>query len=697
MGGVIGFIATVVASAFPSVGLATAAYWATYIGISVGLSVGLAALSGALAKPPSIKPEDAQQSSKQPTQPRVKHYGRVKVSGAWVFAESNEGSFYKVIALGVGPVDAFEEFWIDDTQVQMNAAGWVTTEPWSDDGDNDNARILYRKGLPTETYYSELGVVFPAWTPAHRGDGVASLYVKQSGASQENYLDRWPNGINTSWRTVIRASLLEPIGGGTKAWGDNAANVIYDYAQSPDGMRLPASVLNTPMALQKWAEAFDRADENIALKAGGTEKRYRLWGSYRLDERPADVLGRMLASTDARLIPTPDGGLTLDIGTWVEPSVTLDADSIVGFSELSQGKDILNTANTIRAKYLDPDQDYQTADADPWVNAEDVTARGEISDDASFIMAPSHSQCRRLMKLRYYRKNPKWQGTFQCNLKALAAFGERFVRIRYTLGSKAIDEVFEIMDFKFLIGDGSTLHGVTIQVQSMPEAAYTWDPEQEEGDAPVSDETEDNSTIPLPTDDGRTFDVTISRKNVGGQLVPFALLTFDEPPIASLHVEARGKRTADTQWNVIPVSQDATEAESFVLSDGEEYEFQIRYSTFGGSKGDWTASVEIVAIADPTAPDQITGVSATGGTGTIDFAWTNPNSQNFAAVNIYRNTVDDFASATLVRTEYGPQSNADSWQDSGLSAGTYYGWLTARNASGIEATPPVSTGAITVT
>src|SRR5690606_22005934 len=95
----------------------------------------------------------------------------------------------------------------------------------------------------------------------------------------------------------------------------------------------------------------------------------------------------------------PDGGLTLDIGEWAEPTVTLDADSIVGFSEVGRGRDILSTANTIRAKYLDPSQDYQAADADPWVDADDVAARGEIASDIEFAMAPSHSQARRLMKL----------------------------------------------------------------------------------------------------------------------------------------------------------------------------------------------------------------------------------------------------------------------------------------------------------
>lgn len=662
--------------------------------INLGLSLGLSYLSHSLFAPSAPKPEDVQQSTRQPTQPRVRHYGRVKVSGPWVFAESEKGNFHKVIAIAQGQIDAIEEYWVDDSKVELDSNGVITTEPWTNSDGSNLSEIHTRLGLDTETPYTGLTSTFADWTSDHRGDGVASLYAMQHAAKQERYLKLFPNGINTNYRLVIRGAIIENPLTGTAEWNDNAAAVIRDYITHEDGMRLPSSIVSTTLAQAGWETAYNRAAELYDLKAGGTEARYRLWGSYSLAERPADVIGRMMASCDARLVPTSDGGLTLDIGDWAEPTVTIDADTITGFSEVGRGRDILSTANTIRATYLAPDQDYQAGDADPWVDADDVSERGEIAQDLGFNMAPSHSQARRLMKLAAYRANPSWVGQFQCNLKALAAMGERFVRIKYPLFG--INEVLEVQDFRFVMGEGGILVGVTLQVQSMPSEAYDWDADQEEGDAPVYDESEDNTEIPLPTDDGREFNVTIQRKTISGQLVPYALLTFDEPPSDALSIDAQGKRTADTQWTPIGVSSGATSAESFVLSDGEEYEFQIRYSTINGSKGDWTESVVITAIGDPNAPDPVSEVTATGGTGTVDISWTAPNSQNYAAACIYRNTTDDEENATLVRTEYGPQSNMDSWQDSGLAAGTYYYWITARNASGIESTS-VATGAVTVT
>jgi len=575
-------LTALVLSTFTSLGLGGAALGIvvpTVVGaIQIGLSIGLSYLANSVFGPKAPKPEDVQQSTRQPTQPRVRHYGRVKVSGPWVFAESKGGNFYKLLAIGVGPIDGIENYWVDDEGVNLDSTGDVTSGAVA-----GHCNIQTRLGAATETSYSILTERFPEWTTAHRGDGVASLCAIQRAVEDKDYLSTFPNGINTNYRLVLRGAIVTHPVTGVDAWNDNAAAVIRDYITHAEGMRLPASIIATPLAAAGWAAAYNRAADIITTKEG-TEARYRLWGSYTLEERPADVVGRMLNCCDGRLVPTPDGGLTLDIGQWAEPTVTLDNDSITGFSEVGRGRDILSTANTIRAKYLDPGQDYQAADADPWVDATDVSARGEIASDMEFPMAPSHSQARRLMKLAAFRANPTWVGTFQCNLKALAAFGERFVRVN--LPALGINSVFEVQDFRFDIGEGGILRGVTLQVQSMPEAAYQWNAAEEEGDAPEYDESEVDNSVPKPDAPDVDF--------IAG---PIARLSFSPAPSAILHIEARGRATADTAWIDIPVTAGATTADSWALSAATEYEFQIRYVTEKGRDGDWSDSTTITTPA----------------------------------------------------------------------------------------------------
>ena len=494
-----GIIATVVGTgaigAALQTGLAAITLFASTTLGGLALSLGLSYLASSIFRPSQPKPEDVQQQVRQPTAPRIRHYGRVKASGTWAFAETKSGNFYKVLALGQGPFDAIEEFWIDDVKLDLNPDGTPVSPSKYREGTTGKSllRLEGRLGFTTETAYSELVTEFPEWI--HSTEAMGSFTSCLPVCSQsEYYLSLFPNGINTNYRVVARTSLVKNPVTGVVAWSDNAASIIRDYMTHKDGMRLPETLFTSPLAQAGWVTAFNRAGQAIPISAGGTEPRYRLWGSYQLNERPVDVLGRMLACCDGRLVPTPDGGLTLDIGEWQEPSVTINADAITGFAEVGRGRDVMNTANTIRATFLDPSQDYQSTDADPWADEASVDERGEEVKDVQLNMAPSHSQARRLMKLEWFRANPSWVGTFNTNLMGLAAFGERFIRIQYPLFG--INSVFEMMDFKFIIGEGGILQGATIQVQSMPQSAYQWDISQE-GHAPVSDHTEVDDALPF--------------------------------------------------------------------------------------------------------------------------------------------------------------------------------------------------------
>lgn len=604
--------------------------------LTTAIGAGFTLLSSILFRPKQPKPEDVQTSVRNPTAARQRHYGRVKTSGPWVFCDSTGGELQKLIALGTGELDAIEEYWADDRLVVPGVGGTVSASPF-----DDKLRIYSRLGLAIETHYAELESLHPEWTSDHRGDGVSSLFARQEPSEQEDLSDRFPNLANTSYRVVARGSKVfslnpdsPPDSPAGLVWTENAAGIIRDYMCHPDGMRFPDELFTPTVASSRWVTAFARAAVAVPLKAGGTEAAYRLWGTYTFDERPADVLGRMLVSCDGRIIPTPDGGVTLDIGTWEEPTVVIDADTIVGFSDVSRGRDIQATANTIRATFLSPFHDYQATDADPWVDDADVSARGEITADKSYNMAPSHAQARRLMKLDAYRAKPNWTGTFQCNLMALAAFGKRFIRVTYPLFE--IDEVFEVIDFRFIIqpNDEGIQHlvGVTLTVYSMPEEAYEWNAATEEGDAPLSEEVTVDRTIPEP--DNFTFTEKIIV--VSGQAFSVGLLSFDPPPADSLRVQGRYKRTSDTAWLVIPIGDGETEGQTGALEDGVEYEAQVRHVTVTGRVGDWTASETLTPISNPAAPQNLISVTAVGGMGNATLTVTAQADPLLSKLNIYR-------------------------------------------------------------
>ena len=81
-----------------------------------------------------------------------------------------------------------------------------------------------------------------------------------------------------------------------------------------------------------------------------------------------------------------------------------------------------------------------------------------------------------------------------------------------------------------------------------------------------------------------------------GQLDNSVVLEWSTPPEDYLVVEIRWKNTADPDWLAWGVADGSTVAVIAPLTEGQQYEFQIRFrSDVTDRVGDWTAS-EVVTI-----------------------------------------------------------------------------------------------------
>lgn len=655
----------------------------------LALSFGISALANAIFRPrQSTKSDDVQQSLRVAISDRVKIYGQMQATGNWIFGDSKSGNLHKVMVVCEGKLTQVLSQKIDDNVVTPDGGGLVAGGPYF-----SKVRFQYTTGVTPGTTFSGLTAVFPEWDANHRGDGVVLIYAVQYALKADKVTQVFPSLKDTLYRIEGRFSEIYNPNTGVTAWSDNAAGIIRDFVLNQDGMRFPASIVNTPLAVQRWQAAWNKAAEAVALSAGGTEPRYRLWGAYKLSETPGSVFEAMLANCDARPILTRDGGISIEITEYYEPTVLLDKSVITAVTSITRGSDVRSTANVITAKYISQADDYQQVDADPWINEASVTERGYLSDDVTFAWTPSHSQCRRLMKRRAFQLDPEWQLTVNCRVSALAAFQERFVAVDYMLGNTHIQGAFEVIKFTWNIGDKGILRSVSITLRSIDSEAFAWDPSQEEGVAPVTQHPDVDNTIPLVSG----FDATVGRRTISGSLVAYSILDFDTPPSDSLTVQLQGKKVSDTNWLDINVPDSAIVVDGIIQDDGVEYEYRARHVTLTGRQGAWTdPTIKLTATADTTAPGVVTLGTVTGGAGQVSIGYTTPNSANFSRVYIYRNTVNNFGTATRVKTVYGSANTAYTSIDSGLTAGTYYYWLTAANASAVESAT-VATGAKTVT
>ncbi|MGX1096506.1 fibronectin type III domain-containing protein [Amorphus sp. MBR-141] len=687
-----------ISSAATAFGAGISAFAATGIGgflLSAGAAFGLSYLSGLLrpsSQTPQPRPQDQQVTIKSSSAPRFRGYGIVKIGGVLMHAGAQGGYLHRIFALGSGEIDAFLEHWIDDLAVEIDGSGDVTSGKYVHEGQS-RVHIESRLGTTSPAQYTGI----TDWTADHLGKGIPSAYVRLEQVPSEVFLDTFPNGGNTQYRAVYRgAKVPNPtIGatgvtdGGNFSWSDNAARVICDYLIHPDGLGLDPSWITN--ALSYWQTAQSICDEDVALAAGGTEKRYRIWNTYRFDERPADVLQRFLAACDGILVATPGRGLALIVGKWVTPTVTIDDSAILSFEDIGRGRDALTTANTIRAQFTFPGLDYQATDADPWIDDADVTARGEFVTDIALFPVPSHGQARRLMKISAHRANPEWVGTLTCNLRALPVMGERFITVQ--VSELGISGTFEILDQpQFLVDEESRVQGMQISVASLTSAAYAWNAATEEGTGPVVPTfTAPDNTIDAPTG----LDVTISqRATVDGGTGAFAVLDWDAPSADYFRGEARFKKTSDSFWISIGVLRGASQTETGILEDGAEYEFQIRTISVSGRVSAWSDSVTRTIVADDAAPSAPTNPGGTGGELEATLTCTAPNSRNFKAAILYRSSSNVFALAVQVETVNGSPNQAISYRHQPILSGTWYYWWTASNASGVESAPTTSVSVV---
>jgi hypothetical protein len=652
----------------------------THIAGAIAISVGLQYLSGIFfGRQAQPKPSEQHGIIRQSAAPRTISVGRVKTSGLLCFAESEDGVYWRVIALDSCETDAIEEHWLDDRVVDLDENGDATSESGYY-SDIPRVSIDARLGTDEQAHYDELATAFPsAWTEDHKGNGVTHALVKLVQPKQQDIAKMFPTGPYTNYRAVRRAAKVRTITEGefdAAAWSENAAAILFYYLTHADGARLADSwVLNA--ATENEQAIADCADA-IPLKAGGTEDRYRISGSWRFDERPADVISRFLAACDGMLMPTPERGLALKVGKWEAPTVTIDANAIVGISDFGRGRDALTTANTVRAQYVSRLHDYKETDADPWVDDDDVLARGEIAQSVELYAVPSHSQARRLMKVLANRLNPEWTGTLVTNLRALPALGHRFVNVE--IEEYGIDQAFEILGVEFVIGeDGSTLTGLQFQIATLPESAYAWDAASEEGTAPeVPEDTGATNTIPAPAN----YSVTLDTRTISGVQVSVAVLDWDAPTNDSLVAEARGKKTADSSWTVLSVSPEESATESGPLEDGQEYEFEARFVSLTGRVSTW-ATDDPVTAGTP-APPIPTGFTATLDGADVDLAWTMPNSAMVVGARIWRApSTTPFGSATDISGLLaGSALQAMTYTDVGPAADDYDYWVTAEGSNG---------------
>lgn len=627
------------------------------------------------SKPKVPKPEDGAYNLKQSV-PQLSHVlGRAKKAGDYTLLESKGGYAHHVIVFAGHRCEGIVQHYLHDEAISLTGTQVTGPSHFS-----DKVHINHRLGLPLETAYESLTVDLPTiWTNAHRGDGLASVYMTCATVSQDDYLKTYPNQM-PSWSAVIDGALLYDPRTDETAFSRNIALMRLWHLLHPSFGRLKLADID----LDSWRHAADICDQTIINRDGASERRYHggLW--FRSADDQVQVARLMDEAAQIVVYENAAGRIAVHAGEYVEPDITLTATDIISITDDTNTRRSKAVA-AVRGRYTNPSTRYATADAAIWGDP----YAGEDSERTKTVdnqIVQSHNHMQRLQKITMLRAQGRAVSvTFHRTPQTKRAKDRRYVRISY--GPRLQDAILEIT-----ASPKTSLRAMTITVSGVlvPASLFDFDAATEEG-APGNTPVElVYEGVPPP----ENFTATVHQATLSGGATAAYIRGAWDYLSAALTYEMEWQPTAGgAARSVRSVAGESVVASEY-LADGVEYRVRLRTWSVG-THSDWTDYQTLTAVADPVAPAEPVSVAASGGDDEIVYGWTAPNSANYRGVRIYQNTVDDLTSATLVATEYGAPNMTDSRTVTGLTADTYYGWIRAINASGI-ASDAVSTGPITV-
>ena len=664
---------------------AAGAVGAALLKFAVGVAINMAVAK--IMAPKGPRPQELQTELRSSNAQRIRHLGRVRSSGAVMFWDwayvGGERRLFKLIAVAQGGMNNVIQWYLDGEPVDVDANGYVTTEPW----DKGNIRLIWRKGIQGDQFdggdYADLRAAFPSqWTEAHRLRGVGTILATFDAVSGEDIAEVYSGG-DPDVSALIDGSGAYWVLDGSIINSRNPAVHLSDILTNPDYGALDTGDIDASLI------SIAMNDCNAAVPTdGGTRSRYQSGISYALSDPIKDTAQKLLDSMGGRAWVTPEGKLAVEAGVWRPPTVTIEELHIVEM-EYGAGTDRINRVTTLVPTYVAPEVRWQEASADPVEDTDAIARWGEGQPKGvDLLPVQHHGQARHICKQMLARMNPDRKMTVKLRAFGLRLIGERLVAVNIPrLGLVSVPFWVDSLEF-----DGTN---VIVDLIEAEPASFNWSA-GEDGEPPAALAGIDRGSAAL---DAAITSVT--------------LITDDGPPYIRIagtlsaqrgeHLVAQFRRTGSTQAWTDMISE-ATQGSGFSfrtlpLADLSEYDFRIffgRYSNGSGGRELIMRSTPVVVtgvdvVANGNPPDEPVIVSASGSAGSsLSVTFTVDLGANYHRTGLYLAAAGgQFSSATLVKWSY-DQSSQVTMSSPIPSSGARY-WLRSENQSRV-ASDPVEVG-----
>ncbi|WP_422101919.1 phage tail tip protein J-related protein [Vreelandella sp.] len=425
--------------------------------IAVGVAVGFVAgpwagvavagslLSRQLAKPPSVgaaSQAELKQVIRSSKEPARYVFGRAGTGALLAWAQEQPGEqqenerLHLVYVLTEGTIAGLDEI-------------YVNQEPVATAGD----RIEYELVNGAVTSNAYLLANSPDWQESQIGRDLA--WVRVSLRYDPDYFASGIPDLLFEYRG--RNDIYDPRTL-TSGYTNNAALVILWYIRHR--LRVP----DDEILWDTFIDAANVCDEIVTNPDGSTERRYTVSGGFKADERKDRVLADLEAACAGSLIRV-GGKFGLQVGAYYGPfELTIDEDMVIGTVTGQTEVSRADAVNTMRGKFVSPEQrwtetDYPAVSVAEWV-AEDGE---EIEDTLDLRFVSSPYQAQRLANIALRRKRAGGTLELPLNFRGYACRPGRVVQV--ALPTLNISGEFRVVDWDFSGENGCR---VTLQ-QEQPE------------------------------------------------------------------------------------------------------------------------------------------------------------------------------------------------------------------------------------
>ncbi|APG91161.1 hypothetical protein [Sinorhizobium americanum] len=637
--------------------------------ISIGLQAAMA------PKPP--KPEDGKVPITQSVPYRHWVVGRTRVAGAYMLWEAKGGGLFSVQAIAGHKIKAINRYYLHDDEVTVGAGNYVNGLPGGRYGDQ-KVQVFHRLGLSPETAYSEIVTYLGSegiWTNNHRGDGQASLAMIARTPSQKDFNKRFPYNAPRMSAEVDGAYVFDyrissdPENASAWVWSRNSALIMcWHQCFNEFGHRRDFNRAILPV-LDMWIEEANICDEDVALAAGGTEKRYETNGWDTTENGPKAATNAILASCDGWICERGDGALLFTVGKFRESRVATLTDADLVGHQIQYDVLFEDEVNKLIPKFTYPAIDYATSDTDSFEDVDAQLVAGRVlAQEADYSWCHQWRQARRLGIRDWRRLQQKVSGSLDVRLSGINAVYSRWVRLQTPFSIPRLDgKLIENRKSILALMSG----GFSMDIMLHPDNIDDWNPAVDEGQQPPVPIKPAVSDIPVPV--VNTVQAVPSSGSVSLRIVIVDPDDDGLTPTVRYRVSDTGSGSPGP-W-VEQQIPDAEPAGGFVTLDtntvpnDRDLDVQVAFITSKGTYGNWSITEEVFSAADQTAPAALATFTLSGSAprlGNAVFGFSTGNDSHVRTVNIYRvatGAAFDPDTATLVGTRAVAPSASYSFTD----------------------------------